>query len=284
MKLFTQATLVVAMAISANAMAMQSLDDKDLSSTTGQDGITLTVNSGGVTINKLMIHDNDGLATGSTIGTTSLGGTGKAGAIVVNNVSVTPTDAAAPLATVKIDTDAGANNAAFLNVNAALGATKIDVANVKVAASNVYTAGKASRGVATTEYAVLDGSVAAPALSLTTGATTANIQLGNQPQGSLIKLDGQMTGGLTVNSLTLTDQANGGNVKLSGIHLASDNTDNLALNVDVGVTTGGLKVSGLSNSYNAYVEGVTLGTTPSIGSVEVKGLDLSKTTVLVSGH
>jgi hypothetical protein len=75
MKLFTQLALVSAIAVSGNAMAMQALDDAQLASTTGQDGITLTIKppvkpfaaltagAGGViAIDHIYVHDKDGLA------------------------------------------------------------------------------------------------------------------------------------------------------------------------------------------------------------------------------
>ena len=43
MKMFTKLVLVSSMAISANAMAMQAMDDAALSSATGQDGINIGV-------------------------------------------------------------------------------------------------------------------------------------------------------------------------------------------------------------------------------------------------
>ena len=75
MKMFTKLALVSSMAISANAMAMQAMDDAALSSATGQDGINIGVALGsnasldasvgtkGISIDKLFLHDNGGLAT-----------------------------------------------------------------------------------------------------------------------------------------------------------------------------------------------------------------------------
>ena len=63
MKNFTKLALVSSIAFSANAMAMQAMDDAALSSTTGQDGINIGIGISKVAIEKLYIHDNDGLAT-----------------------------------------------------------------------------------------------------------------------------------------------------------------------------------------------------------------------------
>ena len=124
MKLFTQLALVSAIAVSGNAMAMQALDDAQLASTTGQDGITLTIKppvkafsgltagAGGViAIDHIYVHDKDGLAIAD-------GGTGTAGAITLDGFAIAGNQ---PIV-VKIDADGGgaAAGGAFLNVNVAL--------------------------------------------------------------------------------------------------------------------------------------------------------------------
>ncbi len=55
MKMFTKLALVSSLAISANAMAMQSMDDAALSAATGQDGINIGIalGAGGISIDKL---------------------------------------------------------------------------------------------------------------------------------------------------------------------------------------------------------------------------------------
>ncbi len=63
MKIITKLALVSSMAISANAMAMQAMDDASLSAATGQDGINIGIGISKVEIGKVFIHDNDGLAT-----------------------------------------------------------------------------------------------------------------------------------------------------------------------------------------------------------------------------
>lgn len=117
MKMFTKLALVSSMAISANAMAMQSMDDAALSAATGQDGINIGIGISKIEIDKVLIHDNNGLDSllnGGSAGTVfadqaavdaynsansttltladinpttvvagSLGGTGNAGAIVI---------------------------------------------------------------------------------------------------------------------------------------------------------------------------------------------------------
>lgn len=104
MKKFTKLALAASVALSANAMAMQAMDDSTLSATTGQDGISIGIGISRVTIDKVFVHDNDGLPStkvlngvkhNATTGVASfengelvkeniaLGGTGNAGAISI---------------------------------------------------------------------------------------------------------------------------------------------------------------------------------------------------------
>ena len=65
MKIITKLALVSSMAISANAMAMQAMDDASLSAATGQDGLNIGIGISKIEIGKVFVHDNDGLATTS---------------------------------------------------------------------------------------------------------------------------------------------------------------------------------------------------------------------------
>jgi len=87
MKLFTQLALVTAIATSGSAFAMQTMDDSALSSTTGQDGITILIappvnttpgltQTHGLVIGAAVLHDKDGIA-----------GTDSGGAIILGDAS-----------------------------------------------------------------------------------------------------------------------------------------------------------------------------------------------------
>ncbi|CAB1216885.1 putative pilus system protein FilA [Acinetobacter bouvetii] len=112
MKKFTKLALVSSLAVSANAMAMQAMDDASLGATTGQDGINIGIGISKISIDKLYVHDNDGLSatakntvTGTSVtgvvagvptfaanavvsDTAIAGGTGTAGAIVIKGNGV----------------------------------------------------------------------------------------------------------------------------------------------------------------------------------------------------
>lgn len=294
MKLFTKVALVSAVAISSNAMAMQAMDDAALSATTGQDGISIGVKlgSGGLSIGKVLIHDNDGLAVNATTG-----GTGKAGAIVlgkdavagvggaagtpaVAGIKLTQTDATKDLATLVIDTDAGdaTKGGAFLNVAANITGMKAEVGPISVAASG--TKSGITRGTTGTANEILSG------LTLTLGDISANVQLGATPQGAMINLDTTITGGLVIDKLGIKDAAGGGQIFLDKIEVATTGTNNLAINAGVSVKSTGIEIKPNAMNIGAYITGVHLGTQTgaSIGDVEIAGLNLSNSTIRISGH
>lgn len=193
MKIITKLALVSSMAISANAMAMQAMDDASLSAATGQDGINIGIGISKVEIGKVFIHDNDGLATAN-------GGTAKAGAIVIQGngiagdtlenhgiiIGANYDNAGAyllpsrNLADLQIDTDANGGNA-FINIAAQVSGLDIKIGQIGVVASGDLPAAGATsirRGGSSTSTVnpILSG------LSLKTGPMSANIQLGAAPQ------------------------------------------------------------------------------------------------------
>ncbi len=273
MKMFTKLALVSSMAISANAMAMQSMDDAALSATTGQDGINIGLDISRVTIGKVLVHDNDGLdytnsswsgPAPTATGQAGFGGTGDAGAIVIkangsgatatNGIVITTNTAALlpshNLADIVIDTDAGTGtNGAFLNVAAEVSGLNIAIGEIGVSASNAVGTGPGIRrgaDEANNYNAILSG------LTLTTGQMTANVQLGAAPQGAMIKLDSTMTGGLTISNLGILDSSTigtthynaagnlittttAGEIRIGSIKLADAGGSDLTVQADISV-------------------------------------------------
>lgn len=252
MKKFTKLALAASVAFSANAMAMQSLDDASLSATTGQDGLKIGIGISKIEIEKLFIHDNDGLAEDSTAtagvieiynndgvvlrpgeaANGIVGGTGEAGAIYIkaNGKGRTTANgiviganyddngayllASRNLADLTIDSDAGAGNP-FINIAAEVSGLDINIGEIGVVASGdepAATATSIRRGGAGKENAILSG------LSLKTGPMSANIQLGAAPQGAMIKLNATMTGGLTITDLGIFDNSTTGGQVAAGVN------------------------------------------------------------------
>jgi hypothetical protein len=307
MKNLTKLVLVSSMAISANAMAMQAMDDAALSAATGQDGLNIGIGISKVEIEKLFIHDNDGYTN------SALGGTSTAGAIVIKGngktgdanetkgivIGANYDDAGAyllasrNLADLTIDSDAGTTGTggAFLNIGAQVSGLDIKIGEIGVTGSGALpTAASTSirRGGDDTNYnAILSG------LSLKTGPMSANIQLGAAPQGAMVKLNAQMIGGLEITNLGILDnstkQGNGdgtagnraaGQIFVESIKVADANAKDLTLNQSIsvigaeGANNGYLRIISSSGPVDNYVKGVHLGSqgAASIGDVEVQGL------------
>lgn len=293
MKLISKLTLVAsAVLMSANAMALQKMDDAALSATTGQDGISIGIGISEIKIDNVFLHDADGLSDSATVaGTPILGGTNGAGALNISNIKLTANAASAlqsgNFADISIDTDGGQNGSApFLNIGAAITGLNVDLGQVKVTnSSKDATTGFMKAG--SNEAVILNG------LSLKTGVTTANIQLGNTPQGAMIKLDGSMIGGLEINNLSLHDASanGGGDIVLGKIKVNDSGSNDLGLNADIAVTQNGLQLTALKNKTDVYVQSVQLGsaTSKSIGDLQISGLQISHAggagaVVTVAGH
>lgn len=299
MKKFTKLALASSIAFSANAMAMQALDDAAMSATTGQDGISIGIGISKIEIEKLYVHDNDGYS--------GAGGTGEAGAIYIkgNGTGTTATNGiviganyddggaylldSRNLADLTIDSDAGGGNP-FLNIAAAVSGLDINIGEIGVVASgDEPTTGATSirRGGTGTENAILSG------LSLKTGKMTANIQLGAAPQGAMIRLNTTMIGGLTISDLGILDQSTksgnadgtagnraAGVIQIDEIKLTDANSRDLVLNQSISVfgkedtDNGYLRIVSTSGAHDTYVKGIRLGsaTAASIGDIEVQGM------------
>lgn len=280
MKIFTKLALVSSMLISVNAMAMQAMDDASMSATTGQDGLNIGIklDNAGISIGKLYVHDNDGLATATNI----KGATGTAGAIAINGVTVKQTSSD-NLLDLKIDTD-GSSAGAFLNIAATVGAVDVTIGSIGIGSSNdAVNTTTGLRGVKSDPTEILTG------LTLSLGKVGANIQLGATPQGAMIVLNSTLQKGLTISNLGIKDAKGGGQIYLDNIYVrgADNTTGDLTLNANVGVTPDGIVIKNNSaQNINTYIQGVHLGnsTAKSIGDVEVAGLNVGNSTITISGH
>ena len=296
MKIITKLALVSSMAISANAMAMQAMDDASLSAATGQDGLNIGIGISKIEIGKVFVHDNDGLAT------TSLGGTSTAGAIVIQGngiagdtlenhgiiIGANYDNAGAyllpsrNLADLQIDTDANGGNA-FINIAAQVSGLDIKIGQIGVVASADMPATGATsirRGGTGTVNPILSG------LSLKTGPMSANIQLGAAPQGAMIQLSATMVGGLEIKNLGILDNSTKtttravGEIFVESIKVADANSLDLTLNQKIsvigeeGANKGYIRMISTSGAHDTYVKGVHLGSrnAASIGDVEVQGM------------
>lgn len=321
MKILAKLAIVSAMAISANAMAaqLQSLDDEQMSATTGQDGITIklspTGTDGKIVAADMVIHDRGGFegisgglqrgtvavaggaaatdaglgAASTTTTITSAGGkNGNDGAIVMKgfNLSTSNTVTQGRDILVNIDADSGIGGTApVLNINVGLPSKlTVNTGTVYVAASGGINA--AANAQYSNEAKILDN------IAVSLDGAKMNIQLGNQPQGALIKLSSSITNGLSISNLNILqgDQATATN---GGIGIGTLNVSNAGdktkwdLNANINATSNGLEISNLGTA-DIRISDLKLGnlgtnnTTPTLGNVALLGLALPKVTI--SGH
>ncbi|TCM60229.1 hypothetical protein EC844_13515 [Acinetobacter calcoaceticus] len=295
MKLFTKLALVSSIAISANAMAMQQMDDAALSATTGQDGINIGIDVKEITIGRVAIIDTDGLDNAV------LGGNKTAGSINLNDLTIKKIGDGNLLDLV-IDTDGGtsgtpATNSPFLNIGAKVAGLDVEVKTISLSAAT-----KDTNGFYTTPTDATGD--AAPVLfnnlKLKTGAMTANIQLGNAPQGALITLDGSMKGGLAISNITLKDTSlnAGGSIGIDNLQIKGEGASgDLNFNAKIQVDKDGIKLNALDGQkLNLDVQGVRLGTidtalganaprTNAIGDIQISNLQLiGGANIKISGH
>ncbi|WP_223852339.1 putative pilus system protein FilA [Acinetobacter seifertii] len=282
MKMFTKLALVSSLAISANAMAMQSMDDAALSAATGQDGINIGIalGSGGISIDKLYLHDNDGLASSTGI----TGASGTAGSIAISGVTVTQ-KGTGNLLDLKIDTNgASGSNGAFLNVAATVGAVDVHVGSIGVGTSGTLNTTTAVRGITeTAPTEIISG------LDLSLGQISANVQLGSTPQGAMIKVNSSLQGGLTLSNFGINDAAGGGKIVLDKVMVrgAGNTTGDMNVDANISVVPTGLRIQNNSTQgMNVYAQGIHLGaqTNASIGDLEIQGLNVGTSTITISGH
>ncbi|HAV57471.1 MAG: protein FilA [Acinetobacter sp. GWC1_38_13] len=319
MKMFTKLALVSSMAISANAMAMQAMDDAALSSATGQDGINIGIGAGvnadleafmtgttpttasmrGIYVTDLFVHDNDGLATTAAFNGVNLGGQATAGAIHIAGLGLQATagadnfdgTASTNLLNLKIDTDAGTTlnggGGAFLNIGANVAALRVKVGAISVGASGAapdLTTANIRRGTTGTENQILTG------LTLDMGKVAANVQLGATPQGAMVLVKSSLSG-LNITNLGINDAAGGGQIYLDGLHVRGAGGGAIDVDLGISVKSTGLEIKNNSTAGNdVYVKAVRLGaaatgsTNASIGDVEVQGLKLGQTTITIAGY
>ncbi|MGO1157670.1 putative pilus system protein FilA [Acinetobacter lwoffii] len=273
MKKFTKLVLATSVVFSANAMAMQAMDDASLSETTGQDGLTIGIGISKIAIEKLFIHDNDGLAPKGVANEAGFGGTSTAGAIVIRGKTDTAPDAAAladpttathgvviganydnngayllasrNLADLVIDSDAGAGNP-FINVAAQVSGLDIKVGRIGVTASGTDDPDSIRRGGAGVVNDIISG------FDVKTGVINANIQLGAAPQGAMIKMNSVMVGGLEIKNLGILDNSSknkavglvgttpvttreAGEIFVESIKIADADSNNLTISQNISV-------------------------------------------------
>ncbi|MEY2862557.1 MAG: hypothetical protein RLY58_264 [Pseudomonadota bacterium] len=286
MKLVNKLLLVSAIAASSQAFAMESMSEADMSQTTGQDGVTLSINLVNGVNAQMFLHDTDGLKVGATAG--------PAGAIVFGDGTTAGNfKISNGIITIDVDADGGTGAAAatapMLNVKVGLPTLTITTGDISVAKSNGF-------GTAVTNSKKIFNST-----TVTLGAMDVNIQLGAEAQGSMLKItNGSMTGGLTLTNFAVLDNydvaASQTNVGIGATTIKIKDSGagaNLTLGSIKGDVTAaaGLQftlasIGDATNGIDVQVTGLKLGDQAgsSVGNLEMRGLNMNGTILGVKGH
>lgn len=272
------------LAASSSALAMQAMDDESLSSTTGQDGLTVVLDTNVTTSIKWVDRDGTGVA-----------GFTNAGAVVISNVGISSTG-------LQIDIDAGGNAGTGAGTNGLLNigisnpnGITIDLSSTTLAVADAVNV---PSGGWTTETLAQRSTTGAATNFITFSAGSAltiagapgrliDIQLGSEP-GDFMTLNGNL-GSITLTGMNIIDAdgGTGGDISIGTLTLANIDLVNSTVNVDAGglvINTG----TGLT-AVEVGIERLALGDETAVGNgfvgdVYLSGLNVSNNTIRVHGH
>jgi uncharacterized protein DUF6160 len=266
-------------ALPATGFSMEALEDSALSGVTGQDGISIGLATDIQA--SVRIHDKDGISLGDLAG--------DAGALVIDGFAITRANATDAIE-LTIDADGGTTNTTgpTLNIGVSLPADlTVNLGTLAVAES---------AGASDTGDWNVSGNVDVINLgSMTMGATTLNIQLGNEPQGNMIALDTTITGGISISGFAVNDANSGGSLSANLSVFDNGGTDlTVATGIDIDNTSGpggngalviGLDGIGGASGMDVRLADLTLGGAGAgaIGDVELVGLNLTGD-LTIAGH
>lgn len=286
--------IIVALSCSVftgQVLALQTLNDDLMGSITGQDGLTIQMQTNEIAIEKFLWHDNDGLQpiSGNSHGIT----TPQAGALVVNNIRIAPDNHLLPFAELRLDVDGGASvQNAMLNIGMDLAAMDISVQSIGVGRSEsqpILSTNTTARRGASVERKIIDSFV------VSMGATKMNIQLGNLSNGNFMTIYGKIDNGVLVSDLNVI--ADGGSasafaIKEMRIKDAGFGNEDLSFN-GVGVNIhaqGGIIITPSTGKtidigMNEFsFGGNSTNTSSAIGNVFMSGLVLGGQKISIMGH
>lgn len=287
MKGFKQLALTTAiLAASGSALALEAMDDASLSSTTGQDGLTITIDQSDITGLDITWADRDGFGSASSYSS--------GGSVLIRDVGVNIDGLA-------ITVDAGSLGAG----TAAAGQLRIGVTTTGVTTVNLHDAANTNPGNGATiavggagAGSVVDNAVDiirfgdGAAFTISSGVS-AVIKLGNRittvgSEEHFMELDTgafnvALTGGIVILD-AVNSAAAGADV---GIGIGNISVSNIVLSNDINVVEGGLQINTAGTSIGEIaLENIVLGnqtTQASIGDVYLSGLT-ANSVITITGH
>ncbi|KZX63750.1 hypothetical protein A3724_05905 [Alcanivorax sp. HI0033] len=273
-------------ALPATGFSMEAMEDSALSGVTGQDGISIGLNT--ELSAELRIHDADGFA--DPAGNTSNDRLDSA-ALIFQDFAITAIGGGAAQIDLEIDAGTNAGNDPTLNINVDL-ANGIDVnmGDLDVADSGRTTASTISAGwtvgtsVGTNR---VDSVISLGSLTLGAG-TSLNIQLGNEAQGDMIAIDTTISNGISISGFAINDADSGGGIT-QDVSIVDNGGTDLTVSTGINVDTDSLNIglSGIGNAGGMDVRLANLnignGAGGNVGDIELVGLQLSGS-LEISGH
>ena len=318
MKAFTKLALVSAIAMTSSAFALEAADDATLSEATGRQGIDIQIllpdlglGEHGITIGQVNIHDADGYAAiaadsgalqigdGTALNRTTVKCIG-AGCIIGGSAPVGVAGKAGIFA--QIDMEGGFNP----TLNVAVYTPKLTITTGKI-----YVADSVDANIGTNAASTANQIEILDSMTVSLGDMALNIQLGTEVQTlasgatTMIKLDTTITGGLTITGFALNDSSSGESISIAtqsikGANLSGD----LVLKAGVDVTSAvagppsylsGLQITldqlGVAGAptvvgggANVTMSNIQLGSSPVMGTVELRNLNLNGSQLIIAGH
>lgn len=266
MKSFKKLILATAIiAASSSSFAMQAMDDESLSSTTGQDGITLSMN---VNMSGLDIKwvDRDGITGDPTYA--------NSGAVHISTIGIA---AVGQVITIDAGGDAGDTTGdGQLRIGmTTTGTTTINLNNTVISVADADATGSA---IGADTNIITFGATAQ--LVIDAGASTT-ILLGNRDVGThFISAVSDLTA-VSLTGMSIIDAVGGGSITIDTIGL-----DTVHSEVAIDVIAGGLTIDTTGTTIGELaLEGIHLGTAvaASIGDVYVSGITMNNV-ITVTGH
>lgn len=267
----------------------------------------------GLSISQIVVHDNDGIAANTTSGALVIGSGGADSTVVF-------ADDTSPISVV-IDM-VGDNNGATAGGEAMLNVA-ITTPTLAIKLGDIYVADSYNKGVDNTDNSsatqigtalsgddadnagVTDGNAhrdrtkILEGFEIVMGSSTTTIQLGSETQGGMISLGGTLTNGLTINGFELFDANSGGSIQASSLKLTDAGGSNLQQSMLINavgnagplgeglyitITQFGTLAGGADLSLNNLAIGQAGGAAADLGDVQILGLNVTGTTMVIKGH
>lgn len=289
MKRVSRLILVTCAALAAPALALEALDDEDLSGSLGQAGVTVTITPPalGYTFSTV-IHDSNGF-TGFT----------SPGAIVLGDPLGTAGHTASSFSTggasINIDIDAAADVDAVSpgSQGAALGIKITIPANTVLNTGTLSIARSNGGGAAVTN----PSAVILNNMNITLpGVSTLFMTLGNEATGGqMMRFGTNLTSGLTINNFAIRDanavDANGVGIRAASIAMTNAGAANLNVDAKIDVVPSGLQatltqIGSATTGMDVRITDLRLGDTSatSLGNLNILGLNMNNSVLKLSGH